>query len=67
MKSFAEAGIPEFWIEHIIKAGYDTVEKLRETKPTAVHQNMNTYRKKNKLDIPAIQLSDVELWLMANG
>ena len=67
MKSFADAGIPEFWIEHIIKAGYDTVEKLRETKPTAVHQNMNTYRKKNKLDIPAIQLSDVELWLMANG
>ncbi len=67
MKSFAEAGIPEFWIEHIIKAGYDTVEKLRETKPTAVHQNMNTYRKKNKLEIPAIQLSDVELWLMANG
>jgi lysyl-tRNA synthetase, class II len=64
MKSFADAGIPEFWIEHIIKAGYDTVEKLRETKPTAVHQNMNTYRKKNKLDIPAIQLSDVELWLM---
>jgi lysyl-tRNA synthetase class 2 len=67
LKSFADAGIPEFWIEHIIKAGYDTVEKLRETKPTAVHQNMNTYRKKNKLDIPAIQLSDVELWLMANG
>lgn len=67
MKSFADAGIPEFWIEHIIKAGYDTVEKLRETKPTAVHQNMNTYRKKNKLEIPAIQLSDVELWLMANG
>jgi lysyl-tRNA synthetase class 2 len=66
MKSFADAGIPEFWIEHIIKAGYDTVEKLRETKPTAVHQNMNTYRKKNKLDIPAIQLSDVELWLMEN-
>lgn len=67
LKSFAEAGIPEFWIEHIIKAGYDTVEKLRETKPTAVHQNMNTYRKKNKLDIPAIQLSDVELWMMDNG
>jgi lysyl-tRNA synthetase class 2 len=63
LKSFADAGIPEFWIEHIIKAGYDTVEKLRETKPTAVHQNMNTYRKKNKLDIPAIQLSDVETWL----
>jgi len=63
LKSFADAGIPEFWIEHIIKAGYDTVEKLRETKPTAVHQNMNTYRKKNKLDIPAIQLSDVEAWV----
>ena len=63
LKSFADAGIPEFWIEHIIKAGYDTVEKLRETKPTAVHQNMNTYRKKNKLDIPAIQLSDVEAWI----
>ena len=63
IKSFIAAGIPEFWAEHIIKAGYDSVEKLRESKPTAVHQNMNTYRKKNKLDIPAVQLTDVEAWM----
>lgn len=64
LKAYEAAGIAQEWIEHVIKAGYDSIEKLKEAKPTAVHQSLNGYRKKNKLDIPAIQLSDIEAWTL---
>lgn len=62
-KVFVAIGVPEVWAEHIIRAGYDSIEKLKEAKPTVVHQTLNTYRKKNKLEIPAIQLDDVNGWV----
>ncbi len=62
-KEFMAIGIPEIWAEHVIKAGYDSIEKLKSTKPTAIHQTLNGYRKKNKLEIPAIQLEDVTRWI----
>ena len=62
-RAFAEMGVPEAWTEHIVAAGYDTPEKLRAEKPSQVQQKLNGYRKKNKLDIPALSLEDVEKWL----
>ena len=62
-EAFAEMGVPEAWTEHIVAAGYDTPEKLRAEKPSQVQQKLNGYRKKNKLDIPALSLEDVEKWL----
>jgi len=61
-KTFIEAGVPEEWAEHVIAAGFDSIEKLRESKPTAVHQKMGGFRKKNKLNIPALQLEDIQKW-----
>jgi lysyl-tRNA synthetase, class II len=61
--AFVALGIPQEWAEHVIRAGYDSVEKLQEAKPTVVHQNLNQYRKKNKLEIPAVQLDDVNAWI----
>jgi lysyl-tRNA synthetase class 2 len=63
LQDFIALGIPELWAEHVVKAGYDSIEKLKSSKPTAVHQQLNGYRKKNKLDIPAVQLEDVLAWL----
>jgi lysyl-tRNA synthetase class 2 len=63
-EDFVKIGVPEIWAEHFIKAGYSTVAKLKEEKATQVHQKMNGYRKKNKLDIPALQLADVEAWFI---
>jgi lysyl-tRNA synthetase class 2 len=60
---FIALGIPELWAEHVIKAGYDSIEKLKDSKPTAIHQQLNGYRKKNKLDIPAVQLEEVIAWI----
>lgn len=62
LKAYEAAGIAAEWIEHVVKAGFDSIQKLKEAKPTAVHQTLNGYRKKNKLEIPAIQLSDIEGW-----
>lgn len=62
-KIFVALGIPEDWAEHIIRAGYDSIEKLKETKPTVIHQTLNQYRKKNKLEIAAVQLEDVQSWI----
>lgn len=62
-KEFLALGIPEEWVQYVIQAGFDSVNKFKETKPTAIHQTLNGYRKKNKLDIPAVQLEDVNKWL----
>jgi lysyl-tRNA synthetase class 2 len=62
LKAFQSLGVPGTWAEHIYKAGYNNVEELLEAKPTAVHQKLNGYRKKNKLEIPALLLEEVEAW-----
>ncbi len=56
-------GIDQLWAQHIIDAGFSSLSSLKESKPTAIQQKLNGYRKKNKLDIPAVQLEDIENWL----
>ncbi len=63
VKELKAMGVDLAWLEHLEAAGFDSAEKLKNTKSTAIHQKMNGYRKKNKLDIPALQLEDVERWL----
>jgi len=60
---FVAIGVPEIWAEHIMKAGYSTPEDVKKAKATQIHQTLNGYRKKNKLDIPALLIEDVEGWL----
>ena len=59
---YLELNISETWIQPIYESGYTTKEILLEAKPTAVHQKLNGYRKKNKLDIPPILLEEVQSW-----
>jgi len=61
-KDFVEAGIPETWAEHLIPAGFINLQSLIDAKSTAIQQKFNGYRKKNKLDIPAVQIADIESW-----
>jgi len=62
-QDFKNAGIPEAWAEHVIAAGYTSVKDLKTEKATVIHQKLNGYRKKNKLDIPALQLEEVSTWV----
>lgn len=60
---FVEMGVPPNWAEHVIKAGFNSIDGLKNTKPTVIHQKLNGYRKKNKLEIPALQIAEIEEWL----
>jgi lysyl-tRNA synthetase class 2 len=51
------------WAEIAMKAGYSSVDNLIKEKSTVLHQKLNGYRKKNKLDIPALQLDEVKAWV----
>ena len=61
-EDFMKLGVPQIWIEHIVAAGMNTPQQLTEKKPTQLHQLLNGFRKKNKLDIPALSLEEVTLW-----
>lgn len=56
-------GVSDDWAQHIINAGFNSLSSLKEAKPTAIQQKLNGYRKKNKLDIAAVQLEDINNWL----
>jgi len=61
-EDFEKEGVPSEWSSHVMEV-YGTPEKLKEAKATQVHQKMNGFRKKNKLDVAALQLGDVENWV----
>ncbi|MCB2201174.1 lysine--tRNA ligase [bacterium] len=63
VQDFVNLGVSELWAEHMIPAGFVAPKQLKESKPSAIQQKLNGYRKKNKLDIPAIQMDEIESWL----
>ena len=65
VKDFVDIGVPEEWAEHMIEAGFVSPSALKETKISKVHQILNGFRKKNKLSMPALQLTDIEIWFNA--
>jgi lysyl-tRNA synthetase class 2 len=62
VEDFVKAGMPPNWAEIAMQAGYATVESLTQEKATVLHQKLNGFRKKNKLDIPALLLDEVKIW-----
>jgi lysyl-tRNA synthetase class 2 len=61
-QALIEAGIPEDWAKHLVQAGYTSLEAIKAEKAGVVQQKMNGFRKKNKLDIPALQVETIEQW-----
>ena len=61
-KEYLELNIAESWIQPLYDNGYTSASILLEAKPTAVHQKLNGYRKKNKLNIPPLLLEEVQAW-----
>ncbi|MFT6997585.1 MAG: lysyl-tRNA synthetase class 2 [Cryomorphaceae bacterium] len=62
VEDFVKVGMPANWAEIAMQAGYATVESLTQEKATVLHQKLNGFRKKNKLDIPALLLDEVKTW-----
>jgi len=61
--NFVKIGVDKEWAQHLIDAGFDSLDSLKDSKPTAIQQKLNGYRKKNKLDIAAIQIEEINTWL----
>ncbi len=58
---FLNLGIAENWVDIVMEI-YPSIEKLYSNKSTQIHQKLNGFRKKNKLEIDALQIIEVEKW-----
>ncbi len=63
-EAYLELGIPEEWVEPLQALGYTTLEKLKAVeKPGKLANDLNGYRKKNKLEIGTVTLEEVSEWI----
>ncbi|MCB0733941.1 MAG: lysine--tRNA ligase [Bacteroidetes bacterium] len=61
---YIQIGVPEEWVEHLKKMGYSSVKSLQaEENAGKLSQQLNGYRKKNKLEISALSPETVQGWL----
>ena len=56
-------GVPEVSAKVLCANGFTSIEQLKNEKPTALREKLNGLRKKNKMEVPALQLEEVEAWL----
>ena len=64
-EEFTALGFPAVWVPFIRQKGYNTIEELKEANPNKLANDLNGLRKKNKLDIPALNSAEVSEWLSA--
>jgi lysyl-tRNA synthetase class 2 len=65
-EEYLALGIPEEWVEPLQKLGYTTINKLKEVeKPGKLANDLNGYKKKNKLDLPGLSPEIVGEWIKA--
>ena len=63
-KDFIELGVPEEWAEPLKALGYTTIDKLKAIeKPGKLANDLNGYKKKNKLDLPGLSPEVVGEWI----
>lgn len=60
---YVELGIAEEWVPVIQKAGYNTVEDLKNVNPQKLHQDICGINKKYKLDLKNPTVNDVAEWV----
>jgi lysyl-tRNA synthetase class 2 len=61
---YLEIGVPAEWVEPLQKLGYTTIDKLKEVeKPGKLANDLNGYKKKNKLDLPGLSPELVMGWI----
>lgn len=63
-EEYTAIGVPSEWVEPLKALGYDTIEKLKEVeKPGKLSNDINGYKKKNKLDLPGLRPKLVGEWI----
>ncbi len=63
-EEYTELGIPEEWVGPLKALGFETIDKLKEVeKPGKLANDLNGYKKKNKLDLPGLSPETVGDWI----
>ena len=63
-EEYLEIGVPEEWVKPLQALGYTTIDKLKEVeKPGKLANDLNGYKKKNKLDLPGLSPELVREWI----
>jgi lysyl-tRNA synthetase class 2 len=62
-EQFMECGVPQEWIALLRKCNINKIEDLQSANPNKLFNDLNGLRKKNKLDIAALKLEEVQAWI----
>ena len=63
-QEYIKIGVPEEWVPVLQALGYTTIDKLRSVeKPGKLANDLNGYKKKNKLDLPGLSPEEVAGWI----
>lgn len=62
-EKYTALGIPEAWVGVIQKAGYNTIEQLKNASPNKLHQEMCGLNKKLKLELTNPKIEEVKSWI----
>jgi lysyl-tRNA synthetase class 2 len=62
-QDFLNLGIPAEWIPVFLKAGYKTVDELKQANPNKLINDLSGLRKKMKLEITPLKIEDVKSWI----
>ena len=63
-EEFIAIGVPKEWVASLKALGYTTIEKRKEVeKPGKLANELNGYKKKNKLDLPGVSPEVIGEWL----
>ncbi|MFK7921837.1 MAG: lysine--tRNA ligase [Bacteroidia bacterium] len=62
-EAYLEAGVPEEWVAAVQKAGFMTIEALKEANPNKLHQEICGINKKYKLGLKNPPRESVETWV----
>ena len=62
VSKYTAIGVPEEWVPVVHKAGYNTVESLKDVNPNKLHQELCGLNKKFKLELNNPTPEEVSTW-----
>jgi lysyl-tRNA synthetase class 2 len=63
VEKYTEIGIAEEWVAVLQKAGYNTIESIKEANPNKLHQEICGLNKKHKLGLKNPVIEEVQMWI----
>jgi len=62
-QDFITIGVPQPWVAALYKLNINTLELLKEANPNKLLNDLGGMRKKLKMDVPAVQLQEIQNWI----